>query len=213
MKLKSMMLKSVALGTLIGATLVISATLPANAGGLLGGGASAVGGLGATTGAATGNIGSTAGAGVDAGTGAASGAMNTGADVGADTGTKVGADVSTSTAVGAKTPAGVTGSLGASAATGAMIPVATLPNPSKTLSKVAVQSSDGAAIGTVDKVTTGPDGKPIAVKVKLDSAFNQKGKITLQPSQLSFDEGGKIVVASLTQGEINSLVAAQKQTK
>ena len=93
------------------------------------------------------------------------------------------------------------------------VPVASLADPVTDLQHATVQSRDGAAIGTIDGVRMGSDGKPAAINVALNSAVGGASKISLVSQQLSFDQNNKLLVASLSQAEINSLAAAQKQTR
>jgi hypothetical protein len=73
-----------------------------------------------------------------------------------------------------------------------------------------VQSRDGAAIGTIDSVKTGSDGRPSAIRVSLANSVGNTNKISLSPEQLTYDQSNKTAVSALSQAEIDSLAAAQR---
>ena len=220
MKLKTLTLTGVALGSLI-----VGLVFSANAAGIgaVGGVTGTVGGVSSATGGLNG--------GLSGPVGSASGTIGSQTDVGAPRVSKpsvstqgtIGAstpsaDVGTSAGASTKGPAvGVSGSTGiqttASAPGIKAVPVASLADPMTDLQHATVQSRDGATIGTINGVKLGPDGKPSAINVSLNDAVGGASKISLVPEQLTFDQSSKLVVASLSQAEINSLAAAQKQTR
>ena len=222
MKLKTLTLTGVALGSLI-----VGLVFSANAAGIgaVGGVTGTVGGVSSATGGLNG--------GLSGPVGSASGTIGSQTDVGAPRVSKpsistqgtIGAstpsaDVGTSAGASTKGPAvGVSGATGIQTTAGApgiktpTVPVASLADPLTDLQHATVQSRDGATIGTINGVKLGPDGKPAAINVSLNDAVGGASKISLVPEQLSFDQNNKLVVASLSQAEINSLAAAQKQTR
>ncbi len=229
MKLRTLMLSGVAFGTMIAlSTLAADAAELAAVGGVAGGATGSIGG--AAAGIDSGLSGTMNS---QAGTIGAMGSTATRTDVGAPplTPPSPAGEIKTPTpsaSVGAQgggnagaAGIGVTGSTGAQAgtsgmaggsaglSTGAGVPIASLPDPLTTLQHAAVKSRDGASIGTIQSVQTASNGKPSAVKVSLASAVGDTKEISLKPSQLSFDQKNKIVVSSLSQGEIDSLAAAQ----
>jgi len=226
MKLKTLTLTGVALGSLI-----IGLAFSADAAGIgaVGGVAAGVGGIGADSTGATGTL----NGGLSGPVGSASGTIGSQSGVGAprvsapgvSTQGGIGAsppssDIGASAGASTKGPAvGVSGSTGVRATASApniktaAVPVTSLADPLTDLQHATVQSRDGTAIGTVDGVKMGPDGKPATVNVSLNEAVGGASKISLVPQQLTFDQNKKLVVSSLSQAEINSLAAAQKQTR
>lgn len=94
--------------------------------------------------------------------------------------------------------------------------------PSDAIVGAEVQSKDGQTIGTVKSVQTWPDGKSKKVIVALDeqakslgvtSATKATKTIGLAPNELTYDRERNVVFSSLTQAEIASLMAAQRNTK
>ena len=88
--------------------------------------------------------------------------------------------------------------------TAAATPLTAMPT-APTLTNAAVQGSDGAPVGMVNKVIIGTDGKPASVNVALSDSSKV---VALSASQLSFDSTNNILVASLTKEQIKSLPAA-----
>ncbi len=87
--------------------------------------------------------------------------------------------------------------------TAAATPLNAMPT-APTLTNAAVQGSDGAPAGMVNKVIIGTDGRPASVNV----ALSDNSKVVAIPAdQLSFDSTKNILVASLTTEQIKSLPA------
>jgi hypothetical protein len=180
----------------------------------LGGGAGITNGLGGSVGPASGSIGTQTDVGVpsvsppNVSTEGVTAPSTPQAGVGASAGTNVNAP-----AVGISNSTGAQTSAPGNASIGGTVPVASLPDPLTNLQHVTVQSRDGAVIGTISGVKLGPDGKPSTINVSLTDAVGGASKISLIPDQLTFDQSNKLVVSSLSQAEIDSLAAAQKQTR
>ncbi|MFZ1991738.1 MAG: hypothetical protein WAW96_18435 [Alphaproteobacteria bacterium] len=222
MKLKTLTLTGVALGSMI---MGLAFSADAAGTGAVGDVTGAVGGVGGAAGGLNG--------GLSGPVGSASGTIGNQTDVsapplsapsvstkGAISSSTHPADVGASAGASAKGPAvGISGSTGAqtTAATpnikAPTVPVASLADPLTDLQHATVQSRDGATIGTINGVKMGPDGKPATINVSLNDAVGGASKISLIPDQLTFDQSNKLVVSSLSQTEINSLAAAQKQTR
>ena len=88
--------------------------------------------------------------------------------------------------------------------TAAATPLTSMPT-APTLTNAAVQGSDGAPVGMVNKVIIGTDGKPASVNVALSDSSKV---VALSATELSFDSAHNILVASLTKEQIKSLPAA-----
>ena len=73
------------------------------------------------------------------------------------------------------------------------------------LSSATVTSQNGEAVGIVQKIVMGTDGKPAMVDVAL--ATNKK-VVAISANELSYDAGKNILVAALTTEQIKSLPAA-----
>ena len=221
MRLRTLMLTGVAFVGLVAAV-----ALPVNAAGVDAGGSATAAAGSSVSGA--GDVGGGAGGGLSGSVGPASGAIGNGTDIGAPTpsspnatgsgtikATTPASDVGTSAGASTQGPAvGISGSTGAQATAPGTpgVPVASLANPND-LQSATVQSRDGASIGTIDGVKMGPDGKASTISVSLADSVAGAKEISLIPDQLSFDQSNKLVVSSLSQTEIDSLAAAQKQTK
>jgi hypothetical protein len=88
--------------------------------------------------------------------------------------------------------------------TAAATPLTSMPT-APTLTNAAVQGSDGAPVGMVNKVIIGTDGKPSSVNVALSDSSKV---VAIAATELSFDSAHNILVASLTKEQIKSLPAA-----
>ncbi len=89
-------------------------------------------------------------------------------------------------------------------------PVAQLPNASQALQGATVQSADGATIGTVQGVTTDPGGAAQKVTVAVNGDANIPAhRIGIAASDLHYQSTGNLVVAELTQQELQTLAAAR----
>lgn len=92
---------------------------------------------------------------------------------------------------------------GAAASTVALAQIA---NPPQTLVNASVETNNGQAVGAVQKVMTGTDGKAQAVDVALLGA--QSKIVSIDANQLSYDQSRNVVVAQLSADQIQALPAA-----
>lgn len=99
----------------------------------------------------------------------------------------------------------VADSVTASTATGPQTSLASLAVVPSAIGNATVTSQTGEAVGIVQKVIAGPDGKPAMVNVALTA--NQK-VVAIAAQELSYDASKNILVASLTTEQIRSLPAA-----
>jgi hypothetical protein len=81
-----------------------------------------------------------------------------------------------------------------------------LTNPPQTLANASVETSNGQAVGAVQKVVTGTDGKAQAVDVALLGA--QSKIVSIDATQLAYDQSRNVVVAQLSADQIQALPAA-----
>ena len=86
-----------------------------------------------------------------------------------------------------------------------MSPLSEMAALPATLSAAAVQSQTGDAIGLVQKVITGADGKAATVNVALNGT--QK-VVAISASDLSYDATRNVLMATLTDEQIKSLPTA-----
>jgi hypothetical protein len=81
-----------------------------------------------------------------------------------------------------------------------------LTNPPQTLANASVETSNGQAVGAVQKVVTGTDGKAQAIDVALLGA--QSKIVSIDATQLAYDQSRNVVVAQLSADQIQALPAA-----
>ena len=81
-----------------------------------------------------------------------------------------------------------------------------LTNSSQTLANASVETSTGQAVGAVQKVVTGSDGKAQTIDVALLGA--QSKIVSLDATQLAYDQSRNVVVAQLSADQIQALPAA-----
>jgi hypothetical protein len=81
----------------------------------------------------------------------------------------------------------------------------TVANPPQTLANANVETSNGQAIGAVQKVVVGADGKASLVDVALRA---NPGKIVeIDAGSLSYDQSRNVVVTQLNSDQINAMPA------
>jgi hypothetical protein len=81
-----------------------------------------------------------------------------------------------------------------------------LTNPPQTLANASVETSTGQAVGAVQKVVTGSDGKAQMIDVALLGA--QSKIVSIDAAQLAYDQSRNVVVAQLSADQIQALPAA-----
>ncbi len=86
------------------------------------------------------------------------------------------------------------------------VSLAQIANPPQTLVNASVETNNGQAVGAVQKVVTGNDGKAQAVDVALLGA--QSKIVSIDANQLSYDQSRNVVVAQLSADQIQALPAA-----
>ena len=94
-----------------------------------------------------------------------------------------------------------TASSGATAA----VSLAQIANPPQTLVNASVETANGQAVGAVQKVVTDDSGRAQAVSVALLGA--QSKIVSIDASQLSYDQSRNVVVAQLSADQIQALPA------
>jgi hypothetical protein len=95
---------------------------------------------------------------------------------------------------------------GSTVAASGTVALSAIENPPQTLANASVESSNGQAVGAVQRVVTGSDGKTQAVDVALLGA---QGKIVaIDAQKLSYDQSRNVVVAQLSADQIQALPAA-----
>ena len=94
----------------------------------------------------------------------------------------------------------------ASGAPSGTVSLTALTNPPQTLANASVETSTGQAIGAVQKVVTGTDGKAQTVDVALLGA--QSKIVSIDAAQLAYDQSRNVVVAQLSADQIQALPAA-----
>lgn len=97
-------------------------------------------------------------------------------------------------------------SMSANASGADKTPVDSLANPPQALANASVETSNGQAVGAVQRVITDASGKAKAVVVSLLGRVNKL--VEIAANQLSFDESRNVVVAELSADEINALPPA-----
>lgn len=95
----------------------------------------------------------------------------------------------------------------ASAAASGVVSLDAVANPPQTLANASVETSTGQAIGAVQKVVTGSDGKTQALDVALLGP--QSKIVSIDATQLSYDQSRNVVVAQLSADQIQALPATQ----
>lgn len=85
-------------------------------------------------------------------------------------------------------------------------PVDLVANPPQTLANASVESSNGQAVGAVQRVITDASGKAKMVIVSLLGRVNKL--VAIAANQLNFDQSRNVVVAQMSSDQINSLPAA-----
>jgi len=125
----------------------------------------------------------------------------------AGSGTNAKTAMNEQTGTSADTQTGTSGSATASTSAGMAsantVELAQVSNPKQALSNASVESSTGETIGSVKKIVTGSNGQPQKLTIALNNGKNKT--VSLDASQLRFDQSRKVVVAQLTQDEINSM--------
>jgi hypothetical protein len=81
-----------------------------------------------------------------------------------------------------------------------------LTNSPQTLANASVETSAGQAVGAVQKVVTGSDGKAQTIDVALLGA--QSKIVSIDATQLAYDQSRNVVVAQLSTDQIQALPAA-----
>ena len=90
-------------------------------------------------------------------------------------------------------------------------PLTNVPNAERKLVSAKVQDMLGRPIGQVQSVGTGPNGKLTSVQVALNTP-NQAGKTVQFPAdKLRYDARSGVVVAQVTQTEIDAMPATSSQ--
>ena len=87
-------------------------------------------------------------------------------------------------------------------------PVDSLANPPQALANASVETSNGQAIGAVQRVITDASGKAKSVVVSLLGRVNKL--VEIAANELSFDESRNVVVAQLSADGINALPPAPR---
>ena len=122
----------------------------------------------------------------------------------ADTSANATASSSPSTSTAQANSAGqMTNGAGAPSGT---VSLTALTNPPQTLANASVETSTGQAVGAVQKVVTGSDGKAQAVDVALLGARSKI--VSIDAAQLAYDQSRNVVVAQLSADQIQALPAA-----
>lgn len=86
------------------------------------------------------------------------------------------------------------------------VALSAIANPPQTLANASVETSSGQAVGAVQKVVTGTDGKAQTLDVALLGA--QSKIVAIDAAQLSYDQSRNVVVAQLSADQIQALPAA-----
>jgi hypothetical protein len=89
---------------------------------------------------------------------------------------------------------------------GGTVALSAIANPPQTLANASVETSSGQAVGAVQKVVTGADGKAQALDVALLGA--QSKIVAIDAAQLSYDQSRNVVIAQLSTEQIQALPAA-----
>jgi len=99
-----------------------------------------------------------------------------------------------------------TSAAGAAPVAAGMVALTQIANPPQTLINASVETNNGQAVGAVQKVVTGSDGKAQAVDVALLGASSKI--VSIDATQLSYDQSRNVVVAQLSADQIQALPAA-----
>ena len=86
------------------------------------------------------------------------------------------------------------------------VALSAIANPPQTLANASVETSSGQAVGAVQKVVTGTDGKAQSLDVALLGA--QSKIVAIDAAQLSYDQSRNVVVAQFSADQIQALPAA-----
>ena len=90
--------------------------------------------------------------------------------------------------------------------TASATPVDMLANPPQALANASVETSNGQAVGAVQRVITDASGKAKTVIIALLGKVNKL--VAIAANELNFDESRNVVVAQMSADQINSLPAA-----
>lgn len=105
----------------------------------------------------------------------------------------------------ANTTATTEGSPAAVPAASGTVALTQIANPPQTLVNASVETNNGQAVGAVQKVVTGNDGKAQSVDIALLGA--QSKIVSIDANQLSYDQSRNVVVAQLSADQIQALPA------
>lgn len=119
--------------------------------------------------------------------------------------TATAASTASSSTMASNTPAQEGGM--ASAAASGTVALDAVANPPQTLANASVETANGQAVGAVQKVVTGSDGKTQALDVALLGP--QSKIVSIDAAQLSYDQSRNVVVAQLSADQIQALPATQ----
>lgn len=86
------------------------------------------------------------------------------------------------------------------------VALSAIANPPQTLANASVETAQGQAVGAVQKVVTGSDGKTQALDVSLLGSSSKI--VSIDAAQLSYDQTRNVVVAQLSAEQIQALPAA-----
>jgi len=86
------------------------------------------------------------------------------------------------------------------------VALSAIANPPQTLANASVETAQGQAVGAVQKVVTGSDGKTQALDVSLLGSSSKI--VSIDAAQLSYDQTRNVVVAQLSVDQIQALPAA-----
>jgi hypothetical protein len=116
---------------------------------------------------------------------------------------------------GTTTEGPATNSAAANSIAGGQAAVATQPlssvsQPERKLAAAPVQDSSGQSIGQVASVQTGDRGAPTSVQVALNASGGKV--VSIGADQLRYDAAKNVVVAELSQSQINALASGSAST-
>jgi sporulation protein YlmC with PRC-barrel domain len=80
------------------------------------------------------------------------------------------------------------------------VALTTVANPASTLEGLSIKSTSGEALGTVDDVVLGADGKPTALEVAVEGGST----VTVAASNFVFDQDSKMVITHLSRAQIDA---------
>ncbi len=83
-----------------------------------------------------------------------------------------------------------------------------IANPPETLANASGETSNGQAIGAVQKVAVGSDGKAQTVDIAL--LGKQSKTVTVDASQLTYDQSRNVVVAQLSADKMQAMPASPR---